>query len=44
MPVHGVDTTWFVLDLSMRALVAAGAVALLLRLLRVQAAAVRHAA
>ena len=44
MPVHGIETAGFVLDLSVRALAAAGAVALLLRLLRVQAAAVRHAA
>ena len=43
MTFDAVGATWFVLDISLRALAAAVAVALLLRLLRMRAAAVLHA-
>jgi hypothetical protein len=44
MTLDAVGAAWFVLDMSLRALAAALAVALVLRLLRVRAAAVLHAA
>ena len=44
MTFDAVSAAWFVLDTSLRALAAALAVALVLRVLRVRAAAVRHSA
>jgi hypothetical protein len=44
MTVDAVGAAWFVLDISLRALAAAAAVALVLRLLRMRAAAVLHSA
>ena len=44
MTLDAAAASWFVLDISLRALAAAAAVALVLRLLRVRAAAVLHAA
>jgi len=44
MTFDTVGATWFVLDISLRALAAAAAVALILRLLRMRAASVLHSA
>ena len=44
MTFDAVGAAWFVLDISLRALAAAAAVALVLRLLRMRAAAVLHSA